>query len=171
MIYRIAIYRNDNGKMVFDHYATKDELYLLKVAPDGRVFNMVQSRSSDPPMRPVIDWYQINNTIYSLEWQDVSETHRVEWGFTFEGNQYFQNDILKVWITKCDDEQELNEFYYAKIYYDHTYDCLMIHDTCLEYDYTFANYAIEWYNNSDSFDSWEVSGNIHQNPELLEVKE
>jgi len=78
--HRIAIGKVVNGEWKFDHYATSQELELLKVSQDGRVFDMVQSRDNEPPLRPVIDWYQINNTVYTLEWVDVSDTHRIEWG-------------------------------------------------------------------------------------------
>ena len=160
MIYRIAIGTIIDGKWKFDHYATDEEYRNLRITPDGKVVSLkIQEHFRNPIT---------GKPTYRIAETDVSETHKVEVGFTFEGNQYFQNDILKIWITKCDDEPEINEFYYAKIYHDPEYDCLMIHDTNLEFDYTFANYSIDWYNTSESFDSWEIAGNSNENPELEE---
>ena len=30
-----------------------------------------------------------------MVWKDVSETHKVEWGFIANGNKYYHNDICK----------------------------------------------------------------------------
>jgi hypothetical protein len=145
MIYRIAIYRNDNGKMVFDHYATNEEISILRINTSGKVEKL-----------GIKYWqYTVNNErLIETYWYDVSSTHEVEWGFVIEGNKYFQNDII------------YNKHYknkYLTIMWDAD-DCQFVigesTDVYVEEMYLFN--LPEW---------WTVIGNIHQNSELLEVKE
>jgi len=72
MLYRIAIYHTENGKRVFDHYASDEEMENLKVSPDGKVWHYQIEEFIINPITglPV---YRIINT-------DFSDTHEVEWG-------------------------------------------------------------------------------------------
>ena len=146
--YRISIGKVVNGEWKFDHYARSQELELLKVSPDGRVFNMVQSQDYEPPVRQVIDWYKANNTIYTLEWVDVSDTHRIEWGIkTYDKHgdplDIYDGDIFVDWNTGADGVST------RPIIFE-TLTCA----SCVSYD---------------EFPMIEILGNLNENPELLEA--
>ena len=74
MIYRIRIMRLENGVLVFDRYATDEEIFGgdILVAPDGNVYEWVNIPvpESDP-------MYKFGG--YTQEWKR-SDTHFVEWG-------------------------------------------------------------------------------------------
>lgn len=104
MIYRIAIYRTENGQRVFDHYATPEEMKYLRVNADGKVeiIESADSRSELPsPNLPCFEtgeWFAdddyYSGSIYS-QWIDVSSTHEVEWGFVQNNKPYYVNDRLE----------------------------------------------------------------------------
>ena len=77
MIYRIAIYKN--GK--FDHHATQEERYWLRINSSGLV-------------------QKVKNGLSQLfsGWFDVSKTHKVEWGIEFNGVKFFDQDILETTV-------------------------------------------------------------------------
>lgn len=85
MIYRIAIYRYENGRRKFDHYATPEEMKYLRVNADGKVEQMdIEDLECDL------------NLIDSFNgWLDVSSTHEVEWGFVQNNKPYYVNDRLE----------------------------------------------------------------------------
>ena len=87
MLYRIAIYKIVDGKRVFDHYASDEEMENLKVSPDGKVWHYQFEEFIINPITglPV---YRIINT-------DFSDTHEVEWGFEKDGKEYYENSIYR----------------------------------------------------------------------------
>lgn len=97
MIYRIAVYRD--GK--FDHYATPEELCLLRVNADGRVEALMVNGSlvTHPPRFHLLD-VELDDDgdtpmgVYG-KWYDVSDTHKVEWGWDFNPGRLYDNDILQ----------------------------------------------------------------------------
>ena len=113
MIYRIRIMKQVDGKLVFDRYATPEEMKLLRVNADGKV-EKLRSSIHKSMLREEFTLCSIelpngkSINIYGL-WLDVSATHFVEWGFTIGNKTYYQNDILKVWVYRYDDEPELNQ--------------------------------------------------------------
>ena len=114
MIYRIAIYTIEAGVRKFSHYATAEELILLKVDVNGKVFQMTDMRSTSHPTKMVINWDVVSPGVYSiLDWQDVSATHEVEWGFMQNNKPYYVNDRLE-----SKDEET--------IYYDTKHQCFAI---------------------------------------------
>ena len=82
MIYRIAIGIIVDGKWKFSHYAAEYELETLRVNVKGTVQEAVGVK-------------RISGKLDGLVWKDVSETHKVEWGFVANGNKYYHNDICK----------------------------------------------------------------------------
>jgi len=89
MLYRIAIYRIENGKRVFDHYASDEEMENLKVSPDGKVWHYQIEEFIINPITglPV---YRIINT-------DFSDTHEVEWGTILKDYnlKLYENDLIE----------------------------------------------------------------------------
>lgn len=77
------------------------------------------------------------------------------------GKKIFEGDILG--ITNDDPDYD----YITKVYLDCHTLCVDIQGQ--DYDYTSIGFAIEIWD--DECDQIEVIGNIHDNPELLEVKE
>jgi hypothetical protein len=159
MIYRIAIYRSENGVRKFDHYATPEEMKYLRVNADGKVeiIESADSRSELPshnlPCFKTGEWVAedeyYSGSIYS-QWLDVSATHEVEWGFVLEGNKYFQNDII---YNKHDKNKYLTIMWDAD-------DCQFVIGESTD------GYAGEMHLfNLPKW--WTVIGNIHQHPELI----
>ena len=74
MIYRIRIMKSVDGKLVFDRYATEEEIFGgdILVAPDGNVYEWV-----DVPVPESDPMYKFGG--YTQEWKR-SATHFVEWG-------------------------------------------------------------------------------------------
>ena len=104
MIYRIAIYRHENGRRKFDHYATAEELKYLRVNAEGKVERLhisTPTMGTDLVLR------------YEVKWLDSSATHEVEWGFVQNNKPYYVNDRL----------ESKNE---ETIYYDTKHQCFAI---------------------------------------------
>ena len=82
MIYRIKIVKD--GKFV--RYAIDEELMELRVNSDGKIEALVT--------------VMVRNNFAGFQWQDVSDTHEVEWGLYFNGNKkkypIYVGDILSI---------------------------------------------------------------------------
>lgn len=132
MIYRIAMYKDG----AFQRHATDRELYRLRVNSSGLVESMIH------------ELYEPFNG-----WQDVSDTHKVEWGVECNGFAFYDNDILETTV-------------YAQRWV-----------VVMRYDDYIGRMWIDA-NEKDGFDfgsfcpgfeeTFKVIGYVHQNPELLE---
>jgi hypothetical protein len=95
MLYRIAIYKIVDGKRVFDHYAS-DEMKYLRPMADGRGVETINTPGN--PLSDIFSFYyeqhgQLTPKMWKLgDWQDVSDTHEVEWGFEKE---YYVGDMIE----------------------------------------------------------------------------
>ena len=88
MIYRIRIMKQVDGKMVFDHYATDEEMLKLKVTPDGKVEEYKLAIYKDIPPD--------GDVKADVFWFDVSDTHFVEWGAYLTSTPIYENDIILI---------------------------------------------------------------------------
>lgn len=75
MIYRIAIGSMAFGDWKFVRYAIADEIGSLRVNRHGLVEMLVKQH-------------------YGYVWEDVSNTHKVEWGVMRNGKPLYVNDII-----------------------------------------------------------------------------
>ena len=145
--HRISIGTITNGEWKFDHYATDYELTSLKPHTDGKVY-----------MRSVTNKWEMSGFIYDSPycstmslfpgWQDVSDTHRIEWGMETNdkyGNplDIYDGDIFVDWNTGADGVST------RPIIFE-----LLTCASCVSYD---------------EFPMIEILGNIHENPEVLET--
>lgn len=139
MIYRIAIY--ENGR--FSHYADEHELEFLRVSANGKVEELKWNSCYNN------DYGQggwINLRTLGSFWQDVSDTHEVEWGTHLRdwNTTIYVDDVIETISGKgvvCLDEYG---FYYQTI-----------HGDCNMYDIAVNGIKT-------------LYGNIHENPKLIE---
>ena len=161
MIYRL---RNKDTKAL----ATAEELPYLRVNSEGVVerLGFVNVNETFLGGNPIT----IYDSVMSF-WQPAPEWV-VEWGIKHGIVNVFVNDVLKIWEWKCDEEPELNDFHFVKVVWSNEYYMPLIYDKALEYEEAPLSYALETYVNADNFVDpyFEVVGNIHDNPELLEDK-
>jgi len=101
MNYRIRIMKSENGKLVFDRYASDAELEVLKPKADGSGVERAEVLPHIITGKP------------TLVFDDVSDTHFVEWGFEMNGKKYYENDKL---------ESQIDE----TIYYNTNHQCFAI---------------------------------------------
>lgn len=105
MIYRIAIFKD--GK--FDHYATPEEMNLLRVnaageveALDAAIYCSDFVDQSGTPFE-ISEWAAEDDYYHGDikgQWSDVSETHKVEWGVYDpladpQKCRIYENDIVR----------------------------------------------------------------------------
>ncbi len=77
------------------------------------------------------------------------------------GMKIFEGDILRCVSEYCDDT------YITEVWAEGNTLCVDIHG--YDFDYTAIDFAVEYWRN-DGYEI-EVIGNVHDNPELLEVKQ
>jgi len=135
--HRIAIGKVVDGEWKFDHYAGFSEHKTLRVNQDGAVERAFFGHGDG-----------VSGNIYGIVWQDVSDTHRIEWGIkTYDkhGNplDIYDGDIFVDWNTGADGVST------RPIIFE-----LLTCASCVSYD---------------EFPMIEILGNIHENPELLEA--
>ena len=142
--HRIAIGKIVNGEWKHERYATPEEMEFLRVSASGKVERLSFNRFIS------VGEFVGDHCAKTLQfngWQDVSDTHRVEWGMETndkDGNplDIYNGDIFVDWNTgihdKCSKPVIFNLF-------EH-------------YDFLCA----------DQFPMVEILGNIHENQELLE---
>ena len=157
MIYRLW---NEAKKQ----YATEEQLEHLHVNCNGAVEYLYVGRHSASMESSAEHIYLIDRRP-APEWV-------VEWGIKHGIVNVFVNDVLKIWEWKCDEEPELNDFHFVKVVWSNEYYMPLIYDKALEYEEAPLSYALETYVSADNFVDpyFEVVGNIHDNPELLEDK-
>lgn len=126
--HRIAIGKIIDGEWKFDHYAGYSEYKNLRINKDGAVESAFFGHGDGA-----------SGNIYGIVWQDVSDTHRVEWGIRVGINEIYESDIL------CPNKQPS----YQRRMYD-------IEE--IIYELT-----------DGSFNVRDVIGNVNENPELLET--
>lgn len=176
MIYRIAIYRYENGQRKFDHYATDEEMKYLRVNSEGKVEIIesagYRSELSSPnlPCFKTGEWVAedeyYHGSIYS-QWLDVSSTHEVEWGCIHEGKALYENDIVTAEYYLFQDEGKYN--YHGLLYYDTESYCMGLGYVCVANNKRGISDGLG--NSLYEFENLILLGNIHENPELLEVEE
>lgn len=98
--YRIAIGKIVDGEWKHERYATPDEMAYLKPKADGSGVEKLRLSIH----KAMVDGEFLATRIgighgeeiklYGL-WQDVSDTHRIEWGIELNGISYYENDILR----------------------------------------------------------------------------
>lgn len=148
MIYRIAIGTIVDGKWKFSHHATDDELKRLRISSDGKVFKLQTILTQE------------GNEDY-IGWLDVSETHKVEFGFVHKNKNYFHNDILNSLSSLTSYDKKGTKW-------------------LVEYDNSTASFWITSTHDSEMQISvlcpgldemLSVIGNVNENSELMEEKE
>lgn len=154
MIYRIAIYRYENGQRKFDHYAAEYELETLRVNVNGTVQEAVGVK-------------RISGKLDGLVWKDVSETHKVEWGCVHEDKALYENDIVTAEYYLFQDDGKYN--YHGLLYYDEESYCMGLGYICVANDKRGISDGIG--NSLCEFEDLILLGNINENPELLEVED
>lgn len=147
--HRIAIGTITSGKWKFDHYAGFTELKTLRVNQDGAVERAFFGYGDGA-----------SGNIYGIVWQDVSDTHRIEWGCAmyFENNIYRAKKHVSIGMSGWIVPKDTNIFIYHR--YNGFYVIFMDGTGMRQIDINTHN---KW---SDCF---ELIGNIHENPELLEA--
>ena len=159
MIYRIAIYKHSK----FVRYATQEERYWLRINSSGLV-------------------QKVKNGLSQLfrGWFDVSKTHKVEWGIEFNGVKIFENDITTfkhtyVNIDPFRKDEPLDKYHVAAYVVEQAntgqlmLKCFAIieNHNCGDFVYRGIGKMHELRYLGDDLN---ISGNVHQNPELLEAK-
>jgi hypothetical protein len=120
MLYRIKIGTIVDGEWKLDQYATEEELIRLKPSSDGGVLRITDTRSSYLPDKMMIDWDVTPTGIYLIsDWQDVSDTHRIEWGTIYNGVAVYENDIVHykheyVYIDPMRAHEKSNKYHVAR---------------------------------------------------------
>ena len=135
--YRISIGKVVNGEWKHDHYAGFTELKTLRVSKDGAVERAFFGHGDGA-----------SGNIYGIVWQDVSDTHRIEWGIkTYDKHgdplDIYDGDIFVDWNTGADGVS--------------TRPIIFELLTCAE--------SVSY----DEFPMIEILGNLNENPELLEA--
>ena len=163
--YRIAIGKVENGEWKFDHYATENELTSLKPHTDGKIY-----------MRSVTNRWKQEGFMYDSPycstislfsgWQDVSDTHMVEWGCCYNGMELYENDVVTAPYYPLQDDGKYN--YHGLIYYDK--DSLLFGLGYMLVDKSKRGISDGIGNQLSEYDELILLGNIHENPELLEAR-
>jgi hypothetical protein len=149
MKYRIAIGNIVDKEWKFDHYATPEEIGSLRVSRTGIVEYLAKQH-------------------FGYLWQDVSDTHKVEWGCDHRGLELYENDIVK------------SEYYPFYDPYSDTYNYHGVIHYCNELNqfgirYVLVNKDRLGINDGtvavlDEFYDLIFLGNLNENPELIERK-
>ena len=155
--YRISIGKVVNGEWKFDHYARGYEMeYLRPKAYGGGVEKISVEQVYDPRGADREDYIPR----YDIEITDVSDTHRIELGCAmyFENNIYRAKKHVSIGVSGWRVPKDTNIFIYHR--YNGFYVIFMDETGMCQIDINTHN---KW---SDCF---ELIGNIHENPELMEV--
>lgn len=165
MIYRIKIV--EDGKFV--RYATDEEMSLLKPKADGNgVEQFTRGFENETCSLPSNIDIIYSNWDEHFFWQDVSDTHKVEWGCIHEGKELYANDIVTAEYYLFQDEGKYN--YHGLVYYDKESHGMGLEYVCVASDKRGISDGI--CNMLYEYECLILLGNLNENPELLpQVKE
>ena len=138
MIYRIAIYKDG----AFVRYAEPEEIGGIRVNRHGVVEKLSITYRQ---------YTHNNERIPQMQWKDVSDTHKVEWGLCIDGKRRYENDIMHIVGGK-----ECGATYYG----------VMIQNT---YGFFYVEHGpdMEWEDYCDVVGYECVIGNANENPKYM----
>ena len=147
--HRIAIGKIIDGEWKHERYATPEEMAELKPKADGS--GVVEyTRGFKNETETIPDGVEIISNRWDeyFYWQDVSDTHRIELGMeTYDKHgdplDIYDGDIFVDWNTGIPDKCSKPVVFELFVHHD------FVHP--------------------ESFPMVEILGNIHENPELMEV--
>ena len=146
MKYRIAIGSMANKEWKFVRYAFAEEIGSLRVNRYGYVELLVKEHFGDM-------------------WEDVSSTHKAEWGCTHNGIDLYENDIVTSPNYPLQDNGEYN--YHGVIYYDKSSHCFGLCYALVNPKKAGISDGVG--NMLCDYGNLVLLGNLNENPELLTI--